>query len=153
MKATTQNVKVGSQLIKITVAPNAGTGVGDELVAGSVVWYTNEDCTEEATADVFANKGEVTLYGAFTATNANYVANAKVNAVTFTVVANGDVNCDGKVSAADAMILSRNLANWDGYEERILCKDAADINNDGEFGAADVMQLTRYLAGWTGYTI
>jgi len=153
MNALTQYVKAGSDLSKITVAAAAGTGVNDEEVSGSVVWYTDEDCTVAATADAFATVGEVTLYGAFTATNDNYVKTAKVTAVTFTVLANGDVNADGRVSTADAMIFFRYLANWSGYAERMLCLDAADVNNDGFVNMEDATHLARHLAGWNSYDI
>lgn len=68
-----------------------------------------------------------------------------------TVVAMGDVNADGRVSTADAMILYRYLAGWAGYEDRIKCMDAANIDGVGTIGTEDAVRLARHLAGWKGY--
>ena len=153
INALAQYIKVGSELSKISVAPAVGSGVNGEAVSGSLVWYTDEVCTEEATAEAFAAVGDVTLYGAFTATDDNYVKTAKITAVTFKVVANGDVNADGRVSTADAMIFFRYIADWSGYAEKMLCMDAADINNNGNVNLEDATCLARYLAGWKDYVV
>lgn len=63
----------------------------------------------------------------------------------------GDVNNDGEVTSLDRLILSRFLANWAGYEERILNETAADVNRDGKITNKDRMILARYLAKWEGY--
>ena len=60
----------------------------------------------------------------------------------------GDVNCDGVLSKADGMLLSRYIAGWEGI---VIDPEAADINGDGEITKADGMILARYLAGWEGY--
>lgn len=75
---------------------------------------------------------------------------AKVNCVKGYTI--GDLNDDGKINAADEMLLTRYLANWAGYESRINL-DAADINKDGKINAADYMMLQRHLANWPGYEI
>ncbi|MBQ2939321.1 MAG: leucine-rich repeat protein [Clostridia bacterium] len=63
----------------------------------------------------------------------------------------GDVNADGVVDMLDGMILSRHLANWDGYDASALDMGAADVNRDGAVNLTDGMILSRYLAEWTGY--
>lgn len=57
----------------------------------------------------------------------------------------GDVNADGKVDAADAVLLSRHLAGWKGT----INEKNADMNGDGKVDAADAILLKRQLAGWT----
>ena len=64
----------------------------------------------------------------------------------------GDVNDDGKVNAQDRLILSRYIAKWDGYEERIVDMRAADVNCDGKVNAQDRLILSRYIAKWDGYS-
>lgn len=64
----------------------------------------------------------------------------------------GDVTGDGLVNTADRMVLSRYLANWDGYESRIQDMAALDVNGDGNVNTADRMILSRYLANWDGYS-
>lgn len=63
----------------------------------------------------------------------------------------GDVNNDGKVNGADAGILSRYVAGWSGYADKIKNMVAADINKDGKVNGADAGMLSRYTSGWTKY--
>ena len=49
------------------------------------------------------------------------------------------------------MILARYLAGWEGYEEKIVSKNAADINGDHSVNGKDRLILGRYLAEWDGY--
>ena len=63
----------------------------------------------------------------------------------------GDANGDGKVNAADRVILSRHLAKWPGYTaEQILNFESLDINKDNKVNALDRIILSRYLAKWGG---
>jgi hypothetical protein len=63
----------------------------------------------------------------------------------------GDVDASGTVNIIDAIILSRNAANWTGYEDDNIDSVAADIDFDGELTPADVTKLIRHLANWKGY--
>ena len=56
----------------------------------------------------------------------------------------GDVNSDGMVTVADAVILARYLANW----EVTLDLKAADVNLDDQVSVKDIALLRRYLAEW-----
>ncbi len=71
--------------------------------------------------------------------------------ITLTNTLIGDVNADGKVNRADAGILNRYFAGWQGYEEKIVNRDAADVNRDGKLNRADAGIMNRYFAGWQGY--
>ena len=71
--------------------------------------------------------------------------------ITLTNTLIGDVNGDGKVNRADAGILNRYFAGWQGYEEKIVNRDAADVNRDGKLNRADAGIMNRYFAGWQGY--
>ena len=63
----------------------------------------------------------------------------------------GDLNKDGTVNLADAIMLSRTLAGWNGYEITDALLPYADINNDGAVSLPDAILLSRHLAGWNGY--
>jgi len=63
----------------------------------------------------------------------------------------GDVNDDGEVNSLDRQMLTRHLANWEGYEAETLNMEAADVNEDGEVNSLDRQILTRHLANWEGY--
>ena len=63
----------------------------------------------------------------------------------------GDVNDDGEVNNLDRQILTRYLANWDGYNEDMINMKMADLNGDGEVNNLDRQILTRHLANWEGY--
>lgn len=58
----------------------------------------------------------------------------------------GDLNGDGTVSSADAVLLARynaGLPLTGAFNE-----EAADVNSDGVISAADAVRLARYLAGY-----
>lgn len=64
----------------------------------------------------------------------------------------GDINNDGVVDLLDRMVLSRYLANWDGYTAETINMQAADVNGDGVVDPLDRMVFSRYLANWDDYT-
>ena len=55
----------------------------------------------------------------------------------------GDVNCNGRVSITDLVILSRYLAELDD----LPCRRNADVNQDGLVDILDLVQLRMKLAG------
>ena len=63
----------------------------------------------------------------------------------------GDVNGDGTVNNKDRLVLTRYLAKWTDYPEKIINMAAADVNADGKVNNLDRLILTRHLAKWTGY--
>lgn len=57
----------------------------------------------------------------------------------------GDLNADGAVTSADAVLLARYLADLTELSgEQLL---AADVNGDGNVSSADAVLLARFLAG------
>jgi len=60
-------------------------------------------------------------------------------------VIKGDLDGDGEVTAADAVLLARYLADLIELDEKQL--KAADIDDDGEITSADSVLLARFLAG------
>jgi hypothetical protein len=58
----------------------------------------------------------------------------------------GDVNGDGRITAADVTMLLQYLAEWDLGDSINLAN--ADVNGDGRITAADVTLLLQYLAEW-----
>ena len=58
---------------------------------------------------------------------------------------------DASVNNRDAMILDRYVAGWDGYNAKIVNRDAADLNRDASVNNRDAMILDRYVAGWPEY--
>jgi hypothetical protein len=57
----------------------------------------------------------------------------------------GDVDLDGDITAADAVMLNKHLAGGDQLTG--TNKLAADIDKDGDITAADAVRLNKYLAG------
>ncbi|MBE6725746.1 MAG: hypothetical protein E7576_11255 [Ruminococcaceae bacterium] len=75
------------------------------------------------------------------------VLNAKGQIIRqVTVVISGEVTGDGKITALDRLTLSRYLAKWAGYADKIADMRAADIDGDGGVTAHDRLILTRKLA-------
>lgn len=56
---------------------------------------------------------------------------------------NGDVNCNGRLTVTDLVIMSRYLAELDD----LPCPRNADMNNDGLIDILDLVKLQRKLAG------
>ena len=85
--AETQDVKVGSGLSAITVAPVSATGLNGETVGGTVSWYSDSARQTRATDVDLSSKtvGQTaTLYWKFTPTGPNYAA--QTGSTTFTIV-------------------------------------------------------------------
>lgn len=61
-------------------------------------------------------------------------------------VCKGDLNGDGEITSADAVLLARYLADLQTLSEIQL--QAADINGDSEVASADSVLLARHLAGF-----
>lgn len=76
-----------------TAYPKGGdataSGVGSEKVNGNFAWYTNSECTEQASGK-FDAIGSKTLYWKFTpaSNETNYVTTAKTGSITFNVSLN-----------------------------------------------------------------
>lgn len=60
-------------------------------------------------------------------------------------VMTGDLNSDGTVTSADAVLLARYLVGLAELTDQQL--EAADVNRDGAVSSADSVMLARYLAG------
>ena len=77
---------------------------------------------------------------------------ADVTGFTFTVTEPlfiyGDVNGDGKVNAADIVLLARYVARWPGIHIHL---EAADVNGDGNVNSSDTIILARHVARWPAY--
>jgi uncharacterized repeat protein (TIGR02543 family) len=59
----------------------------------------------------------------------------------------GDVNGDGKVDTADALLILRYIAGvLNERELAIFCEIAADVNRDGEITTADALMILRLIA-------
>jgi hypothetical protein len=87
--AGTQDIKVGSGIAAITVAPLSGTGAGGEAVVGALTWHKESATgTEAQDGDIsgLAIGNTITLHWSFAASDANYIQAAKTGAVTLTVV-------------------------------------------------------------------
>jgi len=76
--------------------------------------------------------------------NVTAITNFKNNMVLM-----GDVNNDGMVNNFDRLVLTRYVAEWDGYTVDAY---AADIDKDGRITNADTLILNKYLANWEGIT-
>lgn len=63
----------------------------------------------------------------------------------------GDINSDGEVNNLDRLCLTRYLADWSGYDEELINREASDLNMDGYVNNLDRLIITRHLANWEGY--
>lgn len=62
----------------------------------------------------------------------------------------GDVDNDGEVTVADAVVFMRHLAKWKEYET-LENSANADLDSKIEVSIYDGIVLERYLANWKGY--
>jgi len=56
----------------------------------------------------------------------------------------GDVNCDGKVTARDALMV---LQVYAGLIDNLPCMKNADVNHDGRVNSLDALFILQYVAG------
>lgn len=63
----------------------------------------------------------------------------------------GDLNCDGKVTSADAVTLARAVKGMVTLTEEQ--KIVADVNVDGKVDEKDVLILSKYLVDYDGITL
>lgn len=66
------------------------------------------------------------------------------NNVEYTVIIKGDVNFDGKITAADARLILRIAAKLDSADE--ITSYAADINSDSKVTASEARSVLRFTA-------
>ena len=57
----------------------------------------------------------------------------------------GDVNGDGRITAADVVLIARYVINDVSFT--VDQQNLADVTNDGRITAADVIRLSRYIVG------
>ncbi len=82
-----------------------------------------------------------------TVTEESGVVNTSV-AVPLTVVLNGDVSGDGRVTLYDAACLGRSLLGVPGYAAGT---PPADVTGDGDLSLADAMYLAKHVLGIPGF--
>ncbi len=80
-----------------------------------------------ATGDVFSKRGGVTEF------------------IDYTVIIDGDADCDGAVTTPDYMMIKRYVLGTYTLDDLGLL--AADVNRDGATDAQDYMQVKRYVLG------
>ena len=62
----------------------------------------------------------------------------------YTIVQLGELNGDGKVAAADYMLIKRAITGTSITEAQ---KTAADVDKNGTVAAADYMRVKRHITG------
>ncbi len=70
--------------------------------------------------------------------------NNGLKTLSYKVVVKGDVNGDGKISAADYMKIKNHIM---GTRLGDIYAQASDVNNDGRTSAADYMKIKNYIMG------
>ncbi|MDR1500620.1 MAG: YDG domain-containing protein, partial [Tannerellaceae bacterium] len=85
-----QNIKAGSSIDVINVAPVSGSGVNNEAVEGNLEWFNESTLTTTASDADFASAGNVRLYWRFTATLANYVTTPHTGSTLFAITDGDD---------------------------------------------------------------
>ncbi len=68
-----------------------------------------------------------------------------------TGITRGDTDGDGTQTPQDLVILSRYLAKWSGYIDRVYGGNC-DLNGDRTLSSIDLVILARRLANWEGYS-
>ena len=63
----------------------------------------------------------------------------------------GDADGNGVADSTDNVIVSRNLAKWQGYGDSTIDMLACDVDKDGVLTSTDNVIVSRYLAKWQGY--
>ena len=117
---------------------------GDTLHDDLYLTMSFFDKTTDMTADSYVDIAYIAFFK--TAADAAAFNSEKAPEVLY-----GDVNGDSTINLIDAIVLSRYVANWTGYDDDAIVNANSDVNADGEAGACDVIILARHLANWKGY--
>ena len=121
--------------INVTVQP-------DDAVGQNIVWTSSNEAV--ATVD----NGTVTAKGLGSATITAKTLNGKTAECIVNVqdsVTIGDVNGDGEVDIADAILVMKHDAGLTVIDDTF--NKAADVNQDGEIDIADAILIMKYDAG------
>ena len=119
--------------------------VGQDLdLAGAQITVNYSDSTTE---DIAVTSGMVTGYDKTTAGTQTLTVtySAKTTAFNVTVRKKGDINGDGNVTAADALMALQTVSGRRTLND--LEKYAADVNGDGNITAVDALKILQFASG------
>ena len=147
------NIKAAPGLIKFNFTKAKGVAVfndADKVFARFHFRVKAEgSATISNTVLYMQDKNSVNIYHNKTANET--VAPYDKETLMLATIIKGDINLDGAVNAKDARILSRYIANWDGYADMIVEREAALLDKDASITAKDARILSRIAANWDGY--
>ncbi len=131
-----------------SVAANL-SGIGGSAVAamtdaGSGTWTVS---TPGIVASPFADGAYIPILLSVNATDAYGGSNASVT-IALTVVKNGDVNEDYKVTLYDAVYTARHVLEMEGYP---MTESIGMVSGGASLSLHDAMYLARYVLGVPGY--
>lgn len=121
-----------------------------ETLNGSDTWYkiaTDPDLKDDRSGFIIRPDGAYNpqnSYGYVHASQIHTVIPKSGQSAPPVHIWGGDINGDGEINSADAVLFNRYFAKWDV----MIVEAQADLNQDGEISAADAALLQRYLAKW-----
>jgi hypothetical protein len=124
----------------IALNPSIGSVIGGSWSADGRTYTASYSGLQQGTAYTVSISG-------FSDPDDNVMAEVSPSFTTEgTSIMYGDVNGDGKITAADVTMLLQYLSEWDLGDSINLAN--ADVNGDGRITASDVTVLLQYLAEW-----
>lgn len=131
----------------IGLCDNVTTNISSSMPAGSLVWmsghigiYIGDGRVVECTLGSYGDGVVITNLSGRGWKKCGQIKRF----ISYDSGIKGDLNNDGKVDAADGVLMNRHLAKWNVS----INKENADINGDGTVNAADGTLLNRKLAKW-----
>ena len=111
-------------------------------------YITGPTCTQEGTCyQICSECGDERLYDVYPPTGHEYEDGICTGCGEEEIL-KGDLDGDREVTAADAVLLARYLAELQELDQKQLA--AADIDGDGAVTSSDSVLVARYLAGFIG---
>lgn len=151
--------------VKGTVAAGATGKIPLEVVPASRDTYTGSQVPNEVISVGYFNNKDVVRYGVKTnngtisigGEDTTTTTTKPIETTTTTTTTNGgndkptglkgDVNLDGKVSLADAVLIMQALSNPDDYKLEGQRKLNADTNSDGGVSPSDALEIQLHDLG------
>ncbi len=139
----TSNIDNISKITKDDFGIDAFRGIPSKSSIATVLAFFKQDAQF---LEIFDSRGNAIPSSSTVCTGytVNIVCNSETK-VSYALIVNGDVNCDGTINGADYLAIASTLTRLAELKPAEIV--AADINNDAKVSSSDYLALNAHLVG------